>query len=170
VGDTVVKTERKVEMKYLVVLFAVFLVACGTTSTSMEGGVDPTTRMGVDQLGRTPLPVGTKLRGPDSLIFGSGDNWMGRAVVEMPTDASTTFNFFAEQYPRQGWATVAAVRGKKNLLVFTRGDRSTTIEMDEGGFLGSLIATITVSPTGGGINVPTGAVSQPVGGAGARRP
>ena len=157
-------------MKYWVVLSAALLVACGTTSTTLEGSVDTTTRMGLDQLGRTPLPVGAKLRGQDSLIFGGGDNWMGRAVVELPIDASNSFNFFAEQYPLQGWATVAAVRGKKNLLVFTRGDRSATIEMDEGSFLGTLLATITVSPTGSGVNVPVGAVPQPVGSSATRRP
>ncbi len=157
-------------MKCGVVLCAALLVACGTTSTTIEGGVDTSSRMGIDQLGRTPLPVGAKLRGLDSLIFGGGDNWMGRAVVELPNDVPASFNFFAEQYPRQGWATVAAVRGKKNLLVFTRGDRSTTIEMDEASFLGTLLATITVSPTGSGVNVPVGAVPQPVGSTATRRP
>jgi hypothetical protein len=88
------------------------------------------------------------MRGPESLVFGVGDNWMGRAVVELPTDTSASYNFFADQFPRQGWTLVAAVRGKKNLLVFTRADRSATIEMDEAGLLSNVVAYITISPTG----------------------
>ena len=139
-------------MKQLLLAWlSVFLVACSSTtsSVSLENGPDSTTaRLGVDQLGRTPLPTGAKMRGAESLIFGVGDNWMGRAVVELPTDASSSYNFFADQFPRQGWSLVAAVRGKKNLLVFTRGDRSATIEMDEGGLLSNVLVYITISPTG----------------------
>ena len=135
----------------LMVLLMVGLVACNSTapSVSLENGPDRTTaRLGVDQLGNTPLPVGSKMRGPESLVFGVGDNWMGRAVVELPTDTSASYNFFADQFPRQGWTLVAAVRGKKNLLVFTRADRSATIEMDEAGLLSNVVAYITISPTG----------------------
>ena len=135
----------------LMVLLMVGLVACSSTapSVSLENGPDRTTaRLGVDQLGNTPLPVGSKMRGPESLVFGVGDNWMSRAVVELPTDTSASYNFFADQFPRQGWTLVAAVRGKKNLLVFTRADRSATIEMDEAGLLSNVVAYITISPTG----------------------
>jgi hypothetical protein len=139
-------------MKHLLcALVAVVLVACSSTapSVSLENGPNSTTaRLGVDQLGNTPLPVGSKMRGSDSLVFGVGDNWMGRAVVELPTDASTSYNFFADQFPRQGWTLVAAVRGKRSLLVFTRADRSATVELDEGGILSHVLASITISPTG----------------------
>ena len=152
-------------------LTVVGLVACSSTapSVSLENGPDSTTaRLGVDQLGRTPLPVGSKMRGPESLIFGVGDNWMGRAVLELPTDASTSYNFFADQFPRQGWSLVAAVRGKKNLLVFTRGDRSATIEMDEGGLLSNVVAHITISPTGTAVSQP--AAVQPLPAMAPKRP
>ena len=155
----------------LMACLAVALVACGSTapSVSLENGPDSTTaRLGVDQLGRTPLPVGAKMRGPESLIFGVGDNWMGRAVVELPTDASASYNFFADQFPRQGWTLVAAVRGKKNLLVFTRGDRSVTIEMDEGGLLSNVVAYITISPTGTAVSQP--AAVQPLPAMAPKRP
>jgi hypothetical protein len=161
-------------MKYiLMACLTVGLVACSSTapSVSLENGPDSTTaRLGVDQLGRTPLPVGSKMRGPESLIFGVGDNWMGRAVVELHTDASASYNFFADQFPRQGWTLVAAVRGKKNLLVFTRGDRSATVELDEGGLLSNVVAHITISPTGSPAASPPGVAVQPLGSTGARRP
>ena len=160
-------------MKYILILLGAFLVGCSSTpSTSLEVN-DNTPRVGIDQLGRTPLPVGSKIRASDSLIFGVGDNWMGRAVIEIPADSSSTYNYFADQFVKQGWALVAAMRGKRSLLVFTRADRSATIEMDEGGLLTNVVAVITISPTGsapaaaGGSN---GVVVQPVGGLGNRRP
>jgi hypothetical protein len=159
-------------MKYLLILLgALLVVGCSTTpSTSLEVN-DNTTRVGVDQLGRTPLPGGSKIRAADSLIFGVGDNWMGRAVIEIPADSSSTYNYFADQFVKQGWSLVAAMRGKRSLLVFTRADRSATIEMDEGGLLSNVVAVITISPTGNTGAAPTGGVVvQPIGGAGARRP
>ena len=152
----------------LMLLATALLVACSSTSGNLDSGTDGSPRVGIDQLGRMPLPVGTKIRGADSLIFGVGDNWLGRAVLEVPTDASSTYNFFADQFPRQNWTLVAAMRGKKSLLVFTRGDRSATIELEEAGLLSQVTAVITVSPApanASGNNAPSGAgvVVQPIG-------
>ena len=92
-------------------------------------------------------------------------------MVELSGDASNNYNFFADQFPRQGWNVVSAVRGKKSLLVFTRSDRSLSVEIDEGGLMGGVIATLTMSPSGATVmSTPTGAgvVVQPVNGT--RRP
>ncbi len=157
-------------MKYLLILLGALVAGCATTpSTSLETGDN--TRVAVDQLGRTPLPVGSKIRAAESLIFGVGDNWMGRASVDIPSDSSSVYNFFADQFVKQGWTLVAATRGKRSLLVFTRADRSATIEMDEGGLLSQVVAVITISPTSSaGAASSGGVVVQPIGGAGARRP
>jgi hypothetical protein len=159
-------------MKYALILMGALLVGCSTTPTTSLEVNDNTARVGIDQLGRTPLPVGSKIRPADSLIFGVGDNWMGRAVVEIPVDSSSVYNYFADQFVKQGWNLVAAMRGKRSLLVFTRADRSATIEMDEGGLLSNVVATITISPTGsaGGTGAASGVVVQPIGGVGSRRP
>ncbi|WP_310626509.1 hypothetical protein [Limnohabitans sp.] len=128
----------------------------------------------MEQLGRMPLPVGTKLRTGESLIFGVGDGWLGRAVFELPNDATTSYNFFAEQMPRQGWSMISSVRGKRSLLVFTRGDRSATIELEDANlFNGGCVASMLISPVGGVVTTApanTGVVVQPVGNAGVRRP
>ena len=155
---------------YLVtVTVAVLLSACATTGGgSADGASDNNSRPGVEQFGRTPLPVGTKVRTNDSLILGVGDNWLGRAVFELPTDAPSSFGFFADQFPRQGWTAVSAMRGKKSLLVFTRGDRSATLEIEDGNLFGNAIVTITVSLVPAPNNAPAaannpGVVVQPVG-------
>ena len=157
--------------KLLLLLATALLTACGTTTDS-QTSADNGQRPSMEQLGRMPLPVGTKLRTAESLIFGMGEGWLGRAVFELPSDANASYNFFAEQLPRQGWNMVASVRGKKSLLVFTRADRAATIEIEDSGLFGGALASMTVSPAGSASGAPAGAgvVVQPLGNAGARRP
>jgi|APCry1669188970_1035186.scaffolds.fasta_scaffold06603_4 ABC-type amino acid transport substrate-binding protein len=160
-------------MKYLLMLLAAALLsACGTMSSSETNADSNGQRPTMEQLGRMPLPVGTKLRTSESLIFGIGEGWLGRAVFELPNDANSSYNFFAEQLPRQGWTMIASVRGKKSLLVFTRADRAATIEIDDSGMFSGAWASMTVSPVGSTGGAPSGAgvVVQPLGGVGARRP
>jgi len=159
-------------VKYLFALLAtVLLTACGTTNDAQSTS-DNGQRPSMEQLGRMPLPTGTKLRTAESLIFGVGEGWLGRAVFELPNDANASYNFFAEQLPRQGWAMIASVRGKKSLLVFTRADRAATIEIEDSGLFSGSLASMTVSLVGstGGTPAGAGVVVQPLGGAGARRP
>jgi hypothetical protein len=157
--------------KLLLLLITALLTACASTNDS-QSNADNGQRPSMEQLGRMPLPVGTKLRTGESLIFGVGESWLGRAVFELPNDANASYNFFAEQLPRQGWAMVASVRGKKSLLVFTRADRAATIEIEDSGLFSGSLASMTVSPAGstGGAPAGAGVVVQPLGGAGARRP
>ncbi len=157
--------------KIILLLSTALLTACGTTPESQinaDNGQRPT----MEQLGRMPLPVGTKLRTGESLIFGVGEGWLGRAVFELPNDATSSYNFFAEQLPRQGWTMIASVRGKKSLLVFTRAERAVTLEIEDSGLFSGSLASMTVSPVGstGGAPAGAGVVVQPLGGAGARRP
>ena len=161
---------RAVKQLLLLLVVAV-LTACGTTYESQNNG-DSSQRSGMDQFGRMPMPSGAKLRTAESLIFGVGEGWLGRAVFELPNDANASYNFFAEQMPRQGWTMVASVRGKKSLLVFTRAERSATIEIEDAGLFSGSLAWMTVSPVGSNAGAPAGAgvVVQPLGGAGARRP
>ena len=146
-----------------------WLGACATGGQTGDASSDPNARTaGLEQFGRTPLPVGAKLRANDSLILGVGDNWLGRAVFEVPGDANASFGFFSDQFPRQGWTAIAAMRGKKSLQVFTRGERSATLEMEEGGLLGNTVVVMTVTPVpapAAAGNPPAGAgvVVQPIG-------
>jgi len=158
-------------LKPLLLLATAVLVACSSTpmdSTVEVAGGGP---KGVEQFGRMPLPAGTKLRTADSLIFGTGDNWLGRAMFELPGDANTNYVYFADQFPRQGWTLVTSMRGKKSLQIFTRTDRSIMVEIDDSYLFGNTLATITASPTGSsGVIGNTsasnnGVVVRPVGGA-----
>ena len=60
---------------------------------------------------------------------------MGRLALDVGRDTSTAYNYFLDQYQRNGWGLISASRGKTSLLVFTKPDRSATIEISEGGAL-----------------------------------
>ena len=110
----------------------------------------------VQLLGDMPLPAASKIIGADSLIIGRGDNWVGRVVlsgVQSPTDI---YAFFQSEYPRAGWTTVSAVKSKTSILVFTKGDRTATVELNEGSLTGpKTIITITSSPKNANVIAPS---------------
>ena len=107
-----------------------------------------------DFLGTTQLPAGTKILYGESLIMGSGDNWVGRVMLDVGKDSMAAYSFFLDQYPQQGWTLLTAIRGKNSLLVFTKQDRSATVEMNEGNFLSSTLVTLTVTPKNAVVSAP----------------
>ena len=139
--------------KILALSLAILLAACASTNLSTSGGAASSTAS-VDLLGQTQLPAGSRILYEQSLIIGSGDNWVGRAVVDVGKDSMLAYGFFLEQYPQQGWTLLTAIRGKTSLLVFTRQDRSATVEISEGGMLGSTVLTLTVTPKNAAVLAP----------------
>jgi hypothetical protein len=131
--------------------FALFLSAlvsgCATSGDSPSGTSAEIQETQNQLLGDMPLPAASKMIGADSLIIGRGDSWVGRVVlsgVQTPTDI---YAFFQSEYPRAGWTTVSAVKAKTSILVFTKGDRTATVELNEGSLTGpKTIITITSSP------------------------
>ena len=135
----------------LLVSLTLLLAACSNMGSSVELSKDSgAANQGVSagelaMAGQIP-PGGAKIDYEKSLIFGSGQNGMGRLNLELNQAGSAAYSFFLEQYPRQGWMLVSAVRGKTSLLVFTKPDRSITVELTEGNFLGGSTAVLTVIP------------------------
>jgi len=131
-------------LKSLLLCAFVLLTGCATTSSGNSGSSGNGTMN--DLIVNTQLPAGAKINHAQSLIMGSGENWVGRVVLELDQNANAAYSFFLDQYPQQGWTLVSAVRGKNSLLVFTKADRSATVELTEAGVLGGSQATLTVSP------------------------
>jgi len=132
------------------------LLACASSGDSPTGTSGEVQEIQSQLLGDMPLPAASKIIGADSLIIGRGDNWVGRVVlsgVQTPTDI---YAFFQAEYPKAGWTTVSAVKSKTSILVFTKGDRTSTIEVSEGSFGGpKTIITITASPKNANVVAPT---------------
>ena len=140
----------------IAVSFFLLLGGCASSGDSPTGTPDEVNQIQAQLLGDMPLPAGARIMGTDSLIIGRGDNWVGRVVlsgVQSPTDI---YAFFQAEYPKVGWTTVSAVKSKTSILVFTKGDRTSTIEVNEGSFGGpKTIITITASPKNANVVAPT---------------
>ena len=140
-------------MKYLLptLCLAALLQACALppTSSSTPAAEAPVSR--AEQVLRSSIPAGSKIIPAQSLIIGSGENWVGRAVLEVPKDidreTSPAYGYFVEQYPQQGWTLLSATRGKTSMLVFTKKDRSATVEISDVNMMnGSVTVVLTVTP------------------------
>jgi hypothetical protein len=137
-------------------VLSVLLSACATSGDSPTGTPSEIQEIQSQLLGDMPLPAASKMIGSDSLIIGRGDSWVGRVVlsgVQSPTDI---YAFFQAEYPKAGWTTVSAVKSKTSILVFTKGDRTSTVELNEGPFTGpKTIITITASPKNANVIAPS---------------
>jgi len=140
----------------LALCLTVLLGACASSGDSPTGTASEVQEIQTQLLGDMPLPAASKIVGSDSLIIGRGDSWVGRVMlsgVQTPTDI---YAFFQSEYPRAGWTTVSAVKSKTSTLVFTKGDRTATVELSEGSFLGpKTIIIITSSPKNANVVAPS---------------
>lgn len=132
------------------------LGACASSGDSPTGTPDEVNQIQAQLLGDMPLPAGARIIGTDSLIIGRGDNWVGRVVLnglQTPTDI---YAFFQSEYPKSGWTTVTAMKSKTSILVFTKGERTSTIEINEGSITGpKSIIIITASPKNANVIAPS---------------
>jgi len=137
------------------VLLAFLLFGCAT-GDSPSGTPAEVQEVQTQLLGDMPLPQGAKIVGAESIIIGGGDQWVGRAVISALQGATDVYAFFQSEYPKAGWNTVSAVKAKTSILVFTKGDRTATVEVSEGSFSGpKTIVVITSSPKNANVISPT---------------
>jgi len=123
------------------------LAGCAATPLQTSGGsTSDKTISPAGSVGQSALPPGATFKPEGSLIIGSGDQWVGRLVADVGRDVEAAFRFFLDTYPAQGWTLISSVRSKTSLLVFTKQDRTTTVELAEGGLIGGGSLILTVSP------------------------
>lgn len=141
-------------MKYVLPLICLagLLQSCAAPTGASPGAASDAPLAKNEQMLRSSIPAGSKLNQAQSLIIGSGDYWVGRAVIEVPKDidreSSPAYSFFLEQYPQQGWTLLSATRGKTSMLVFSKKDRTATVEISDANMInGAATVVLTVSPT-----------------------
>jgi len=132
------------------------LSGCATSGDSPTGTPDEVNQIQAQLLGDMPLPAGARIMGTDSLIIGRGDNWVGRVVLNGLQSPTDIYAFFQAEYPKAGWTTVTAVKSKTSILVFTKGERTSTVEINEGSLTGpKSIIIITASPKNANVVAPS---------------
>jgi len=80
-----------------------------------------------------------------TLVFGAGENWIGRLVLNGSSGAFDMFDFFKQKMPEFGWREITSVRSATSVLTYSRQSRIATIQI-RGKSLGGSVSTITVSP------------------------
>jgi hypothetical protein len=132
------------------------LGGCASSGGSPSGTPDEVNEIQAQLLGDMPLPAGARILGADSLIIGRGDNWVGRVVLNGLQSSTDIYAFFQAEYPKAGWTTVTAVKSKTSILVFTKGERTSTVEINEGSLTGpKSIIIITASPKNANVIAPS---------------
>ena len=142
----------------LAIAASLFLLlgGCASSGDSPTGTPDEVNQIQAQLLGDMPLPAGARIMGTDSLIIGRGDNWVGRVVLNGLQSPTDIYAFFQAEYPKSGWTTVTAVKSKTSILVFTKGERTSTVEINEGSLAGpKSIIIITASPKNANVVAPS---------------
>ncbi len=142
--------------KMLSTVLCVWVLA-GCTATPLQTSGSSTadkTLSPTEAVGQSALPPGASFKPENSLIIGSGEQWVGRVVADVGRDVEAAFRFFIDTYPAQGWTLISSVRGKTSLLVFTKQDRTATVELAEGGLMGGGTLVLTVSPRNAAVVAP----------------
>ena len=146
---------QTLKVSALALFLAALLGACASSGDSPTGSAEEIQEIQSQLLGDMPLPQGARLAGGDSIIIGRGNEWVGRAVVNALQGSTDVYAFFQSEYPKNGWTTVTAVKAKTSILVFTKADRTATIEIVDGSLGGpKSVIVITSSPKNANVLAP----------------
>jgi len=138
-------------MKKLVAIGGLACLLLGGCASGGFGSAESLDNIQQQLLGDMPLPQGSKISNEQSIILGGGAQWTGRIVISTPQGPTDTFSFFREQFPKAGWTGISSIKAKTSILVFAKGDRTVTLEINESGAFssGGSIVNLTAAPKGG---------------------
>ncbi len=137
----------------LIPMFALLAAACTTAGTVPTGapasadGEQP--QQGFVVFTDIPMPADASVELDQTIVLGTGEDWMGRVTIQAKTGLTSVFDFYREQMPQFGWKELTVLRSATSVLTYTRGDRIATIQIETkaGPFSGARII-FSVSPRG----------------------
>jgi uncharacterized protein YcfL len=136
--------------KHMLIASTAILLMTGCTNMPMGAGRSASSidMSGTDLLAQTQLPPGARILHDQSMVIGSGNNWVGRVVIDSAREPAAAFSYFLDNYPTQGWTLLSAVRAKTSVMVFTKQEHNVTIEIQESNMLngGAAIVILTRAP------------------------
>ena len=142
---------RKLHAAVLPVVLSALLAGCASSPHLTTPDGKP---VASEALNGVLLPVGAVFKPEQSLVIGTGEQWVGRVVADVGRDVDGAFRYFQDTWTAQGWTLVSAVRSKNSLLVFTKQDRTATVELAESTLVGGGQLTLTVSPRNATVAAP----------------
>ncbi len=98
-----------------------------------------------------PFPDQAYIDLEETKALGSGENWIGSLVYDVPYNASSVFDFYVLEMPKLKWTEVATVRAKISHMTYVRNNRAVQILIQQDGS-DSATVTITAIPNQSRIN------------------
>ncbi|MDP6173499.1 MAG: hypothetical protein QGF09_04960, partial [Rhodospirillales bacterium] len=96
------------------------------------------------QFADIPIMAGSTMDMDLTLIFGAGDSWTGRLVMNAPQGSVAAFDFYHRGTPEFGWREIASVRSSISVLTYMHRGRVLTLQIRDNTIRGSEIrATVT---------------------------
>ena len=127
-------------------LMTLLLNGCSSTNSQSSSESVSSDSVIFQSLPPGALPPGSKLLTEQTLVLGSGENWVGRVNLDIGKDSETAYRYFVQEYPKQGWSLLSSNRGQVSLLIFMKDSRTASIQITENTVLLPGKAVITVSP------------------------
>jgi hypothetical protein len=127
-------------------LMTLLLNGCSSTNSQSSSESVSSDSVIFQSLPAGALPPGSKLLTEQTLVLGSGENWVGRVNLDIGKDSETAYRYFVQEYPKQGWSLLSSNRGQVSLLIFMKDSRTASIQITENTVLLPGKAVITVSP------------------------
>ena len=78
--------------------------------------------------------------------MGAGSTWMGRMSLSVSGESQSVFAYFRDGLPGSGWTLTSSSFAKLSLLTFTKADRVSNVQIQNGSF-GNNDVLITVAPS-----------------------
>ncbi len=121
--------------KLTALIFAVCLSACAMnqsmkSNSQTASGADSEAQVSFAQFNDIPVPEKAVMDLKQSLVFGLQNEWIGRLVFSAPYTQNNMFDFYLSEMPKFGWTELTVVRAKTCVLMFRRGDRVATVQLD----------------------------------------
>ena len=117
-----------------------FIVGCSGLTSQFPGATQDYSQSNqslADLLGDMPIPNGATILNDSSMMIGKGSGWIGRVYLGGLQTSNETYSFYLTEFPKAGWATISATKAKTSVLVFSKDQRTCTIELSDGSDFGS---------------------------------
>jgi hypothetical protein len=121
------------------VLFVLLINGCANLSSYTSGkpqNYEDLNQSNVDLLGDMPVPNGATILNDSSMMIGKGSGWIGKVYLAGLQTPNETYSFYLADFPKAGWTTLSATKSKTSILVFTKDQRTCTIELSDGSYFG----------------------------------
>ena len=111
----------------------IILVICTGCSTVAINSVDQKTtdeQTETIMVGEVPIPPSSFIDEENTIVLGTGKNWMGRLIIKTPMNSQDSFSFLINEFPKAGWTVLSTIKAKKSTLVFTKDNRFVNVSIE----------------------------------------